>query len=114
MSGSSATARAVGYVPLPANAEVIGDWPEWDNESRLIAGERQHVGAANIEVRSWASQLADGSIDVSASGGPHICINKIDSDGHACELLTLTVDQARLLATALQTTADQLDEWAGR
>ncbi|VBA60490.1 hypothetical protein [Mycobacterium attenuatum] len=96
-------------VPLPPGAKYADLWEDatTDQPYRRITGEVRGVtGNTNVLVWVEAVQYADGSLDQSAIDRPSV---QIEANQEA-----LSSRQARELAMALLTAADELDGWAKR
>ncbi|BCI89368.1 hypothetical protein PJK45_20610 [Mycobacterium kansasii] len=96
-------------VPLPPGAVFANLWEDatTDRPYRRITSEVRSIeGNTNVLVWVEAIQYGDGSLDQSAIDRPSV---QIEANQEA-----LSSRQARELAAALLTAADELDGWAKR
>lgn len=97
-------------VALPPGAHAVSGWV---CQFRIIWGAIQSVEGTNIELQPAASQLPDGSIDLTTENEePSVMIDRIAADGTRCDCLRVTAQGARNLAAGLLQAADVLDGWA--
>jgi len=75
---------------------------------------KSRVEGTNIVLSPCAAQLPDGSIDHAGvvSEPPSVMIISELDDGGGCELLNVSMQDARKLAQALLQAADEIDRWA--
>ena len=75
---------------------------------------KSRVEGTNIVLSPCAAQLPDGSIDHAGvvSEPPSVMIISELDDGGGCELLNVSMQDARKLAQALLEAADEIDRWA--
>jgi len=102
-------------VALPAGAHTLSDdsADDWPDKHRFAWGDARRVEATNFVAAPCAAQLADATIDTAgtvAGEPPCIFIDEV-RDGTVFDLLRVSVDGARSLATALNAAVDQIDGW---
>ncbi|WP_261887546.1 DUF6907 domain-containing protein, partial [Mycobacterium marinum] len=97
-------------VPLPPGAEYADPWGAVDSDPRqyrVINGATRSVeGNSDVEVWTAAVQYDDGTLDQDALDRPNVWI-QAHQEG-------LSSAQARELAAALLSAADELDGWTRR
>ena len=108
-------------VKLPPDVSA-DDWSSDAEPCRVIWGSTQSVtvgrpsneGLTNVRVYTHAVQRADGQLSYDPSdGGPGVSIDTTyrGEDGARDSGVTVSSDEARKLAAALLTAADEIDGW---
>lgn len=69
------TAPATPNSPLPAGAQVLGDWEDdGPQQYRIACGANRQITDHALTVHTSAVQWGDGSIDDGRIEGPHIYV----------------------------------------
>ena len=106
-------------IPQGAEADIWSSDAEpcrviWGSTQSVTVGRPSNEGLTNVRVYTHAVQRADGQLSYDPSdGGPGVSIDTIyEGDDWARETgVTVSSDEARKLAAALLTAADEIDGW---